>query len=189
MEDDEKGADMWDNMEFKIKISSGSMKTFEKIMLTSGQCSYFMPMGFMGSEKGETVYYDCSGFAPLSRFRIERTEDALYLLEKTLIILAGSVEYLITPAKIVLNTDTVFYNKDTGEVKITYVPASGSSANLRMNIVKFIGQLRADICDGKEKYLDSAARYIYHNNYYVKDMINKIGLFKRQLYMEKEVHS
>lgn len=185
MGDDEKGADMWDNMEFKVKISSGSLREFEKIMLTSGQCSFFMPMGFMGSGKGETVYYNCSGFAPLSRYKIERTEDALYLLEKTLIIISASVEYLITPARIILTTDTVFYNKDTGEVKITYIPSTDPSANLRRNIVRFIGQLRADICDGKERYLDTAAKYIYCNNYYVRDMINKVGIFKRQLYLEK----
>lgn len=176
---------MWDNREFKVELNENSMKDFEKIMLTSGQCSFFMPMGFMGSERGETVCYDCSGFAPLSRYRIERTEDALYILEKSLIILERSVEYLITPSKITLTTDTVFYNKDTGEVKLTYVPVQGRRKSLRNNIVRFIEQLKRDICDGREEYLDRTAKYIYRNNYYIRDIVNKIGLFKREIYLSK----
>ncbi|MFQ7474102.1 MAG: DUF6382 domain-containing protein, partial [Anaerovoracaceae bacterium] len=181
----ERRVNMWDNREFKVELNENSVRDFEKIMLMSGQCSFFMPMGFMGSEKGETVYYDCSGFAPLSRYRIERTEDALYILEKTLIILGKSVEYFITPAKITLNTNTIFYNKDTGEIKVTYVPERREKVNLRKNIVKFINQLKTDICDGNEEYLDRAIKYVYYNNYYIKDMVNKIGIFKRQIYMNK----
>lgn len=178
---------MWDNREFKVELNENSVRDFEKIMLLSGQCSFFMPMGFMGSEKGETVCYDCSGFAPLSRYRIERTEDALYILEKTLIILGNSIEYFITPARITLNTNTVFYNKDSGEIKLTYVPVRGEKANLRRNIARFIAQLKVDIRDGREEYLDRAVKYIYHNNYYIKDMVNKIELFKRQIYMDKHI--
>ena len=83
---------MWKNSEFKVEFSKCDMQEFERIMLSSGQCSFFMPMGFMGSENGETICYDCSGFSPLSMYRIERTEDALYLLEQVLLILGQAVE-------------------------------------------------------------------------------------------------
>lgn len=42
---------MWENSEFKVEFSKCDMKEFERVMLSSGQCSFFMPMGFMGSEK------------------------------------------------------------------------------------------------------------------------------------------
>ena len=41
---------MWENSEFKVEFSKCDMKEFERVMLSSGQCSFFMPMGFMGSE-------------------------------------------------------------------------------------------------------------------------------------------
>ena len=82
---------MWENSEFKVEFSKCDMKEFERVMLSSGQCSFFMPMGFMGSENGEAICYDCSGFSPLSMYRIERTEDALYLLEQVLLILGKAV--------------------------------------------------------------------------------------------------
>lgn len=177
---------MWNNSEFRIRLEENTMRDYERIMLTSGECSFFMPMGFMGEGGGEVVCYDCSGFAPISSYRIEKTEDALYILEAVLIIIGKSVEYLITPARITVNSDTVFYNKETGQVKIAYVPMGKANAGLRKNLAGFIGQLKKDVCDGKEKYLVEAARYILYHNYYIREMVNKIGTFKRQLYMEEK---
>ena len=157
---------MWENSEFKVEFSKCDMK------------------GFMGSENGEAICYDCSGFSPLSMYRIERTEDALYLLEQVLLILGKAVEYLLTPANITLTTDTVFYSKETGEVKIAYVPVEGE-ADLRKNIIRFLLQLKTELCDGKEEYLRKTAQYIYYHNYYIRDMVNKIGRFRRQLYREE----
>lgn len=176
---------MWNNREFRIRLEENAMRDYERVMLTSGECSYFMPMGFMGEDGGEVVCYDCSGFAPISSYRIEKTEDALYILESVLVIIGRAVEYLITPAKITVSADTVFYNKETGQVKIAYVPMRNAGAGLRKNLASFIEQLRADICDGHEQYLMESAKYILYHNYYIKEMVNKIGLFKRQLYQEQ----
>jgi hypothetical protein len=177
---------MWDNREYSIKIEDNVMQEYEKIMLTSGICELFMPMGFMIADKGEMIHYDCSGFAPLSRFQIDKTDDALYILENILLILNKATEYLITPSKIMLNTDTVFYNKETGEVKIAYVPLREKDADLKKNLVNFIGQLKIEIQDKYVKYLLDTAKCVYHYNYQINDIINKIGLFRREIYyMEK----
>lgn len=176
---------MWRNNEFRVRLEESSIMDYERVMLTSGECSFFMPMGFLGESGGEVACYDCSGFAPLSSYRIERTEDALYILECVLMILGKSVEYLITPAKITITTDTVFYNKETGMVKIAYIPAAPGGMSLRKNLALFIGQLKTDICDRKERYLADAARYILYHNYYVREMVNQIGMLKRKLYQEQ----
>ena len=176
------------NMDYRVDIDRGSLKDFEKIMLTSGQCKFFIPMGFMGSEKGETVCYDCSGYAPLEKFRIERIEDALYLLERTLVILEKSVDYYINPTRILLNLDTVFYSKDSGEVKMAYVPLEDEKRNIRMNIIKFIKMLSRDIKDDKDEYLKGIARYVCQNNYYIRDIIRKIELYKRQIYLNRKLN-
>lgn len=177
---------MWENREFSIRLEENTFRDYEKIMLSSGECGYFMPMGFMGEKGAEIVSYDCSGFAPLSSYRVEKTEDALYILECVLLIIGRSIEYLITPARITINTDTVFYNKETSQVKIAYVPAAGNDLSIRRNLVSFIRQLKADICDGNGRYLDEAEKFIMYHNYYIREMVNKVGLFKRQLYTESK---
>ena len=175
---------MWDNREFRIRLEENTMKEYERVMLTSGECSLFMPMGFMSEDGGETVCYNCSGFTPLSSFRIEKTEDVLYILERTLLILERSVEFLITPAKICLSEDTVFYNKETGEVKIAYIPAENSGEGWRRNIVTFLIQIKKDVRDENIEYINRIARCICSRNYYIRDIINKIGLYRREIYAE-----
>ena len=61
----------------------------------------------------------------------KRQEDALYILENVLLILKRSVEYFIDPSKVKITNETVFYNKDTGQVKIAYVPLLKEEINLK----------------------------------------------------------
>lgn len=175
---------MWNNSEFRLTLEENTFRDYEKIMLTSGDCSCFMPMVFIGEDGEEVVCYDCSGFAPLSSYRVEKTDDALYILECVFLLVGRSVEYLITPAKITISTDTVFYNKETGQVKMAYVPTKDESTSIRNNLAQFAEQLKEDICDGKQEYLDNVIKFITYHNYYIREMVNKIGLFKRQLYAE-----
>lgn len=176
---------MWENKDFKVRLEENAMKDFEKVMLTSGECSLFIPMGFITENGREYGQYNCSGFAPLSSYRIEKTDDAIYILENVLLILERAIEYFIDPAKITLTAETVFYNKDTGQIKIAYVPMPSRALNMRKNLVIFIGQIKLEICDGKERYLTEAAKYIYYHNYCLREMVNKIAVLKRQLYLEQ----
>ena len=174
---------MWDD-EYKITFKEDSILDYERIILTSGDCSYLIPMSFVGENGEQVAYYNCSGFAPLSTYSIERTDDALFVLEKVMLILGRVVEYLITPAKITLSTDTVFYNQDTGDIKIAYVPLPSEAVSIRHNLIKFIAQLKVDIKDGNGIYLDKLARLIHYGNYHINDIISRIGLLKRELYLK-----
>ena len=71
---------MREDKEFRIRLEEYSMKDFEKIMLTSGECHPYT-YGFYKRRQWKIGSYNCSGFAPLNSYRIERTEDALYILE------------------------------------------------------------------------------------------------------------
>ena len=104
---------MWENNEYRLCFREDSILDFERVMLSSGECSYLLPMVFVSGDSKHVAYYDCKGFVPLSRYRVDRTEDALFILERVLIILSSAIEYLITPAKIFLSTDTVFFNTET----------------------------------------------------------------------------
>jgi len=175
---------MWQNSEFKIRLNQDSILDYEMIMLSSGMCSLFLQMHFISDGTDETAWYHCSGFAPISSYKVEKTEDALYILEKVLLILNKSVEYFISPAKVTITADTVFYNKDTDEVKMAYIPLDIKKRSLRRNLAVFTNQLKQDIRDGKGHYLTDASKYILQHNYDFQDMISKVGTFKRQLYLE-----
>ena len=180
---------MWDNKEFRIQMKQNIILKHEKIMLSSDMCRLFLQMHFISDGTDETAWYHCSGFAPLSSYKIEKTEDALYILEEVLLILNKSAEYFISPAKVTVTADTVFYNKDTDEVRMAYVPMDLKNRSLRKNLAAFTLQLKHDIRDGKSHYLTDASKYLLQHNYDFQDMISKVGTYKRQLYLENHQQS
>ncbi len=59
---------MWENNEYKMKFNEGNVMEYEKIMLSSGECEYLLPMVFIGEESEQVVYYACSGFVPFKHY-------------------------------------------------------------------------------------------------------------------------
>ena len=106
-----------------------------------------------------------------------------------LIILSSTIEYLITPAKVSLSTDTVFYNAETGDIKIAYVPVQEEPAGTVKNLLKFISQLKADVIDEYKEYLDQFALLVFRNNYHMRELTSRIGLMRRELYLRTSASS
>ncbi|MDO4834787.1 MAG: DUF6382 domain-containing protein [Bacillota bacterium] len=173
---------MWENNEYKMKFNEGNVMEYEKIMLSSGECEYLLPMVFIGEESEQVVYYDCSGFVPLKHYSVETVEDAFFIIENVLLIVSGVRDYLITPARIRLDKDTVFFCAETGEIKIAYVPATDKAADLKRNLLGLIAQLKADVTDGHADYLDRFAVIIHYGNLRIDELLNRIGLLRRELY-------
>ncbi|MDO4177167.1 MAG: DUF6382 domain-containing protein [Bacillota bacterium] len=175
---------MWENNEYKMKLNDSKVLEYEKVMLISGECNYLIPMIFIGENSEQVAYYDCSGFVPLKHYSVETVEDAFFIIENVIIIIRGIADYLITPAKIQLNKDTIFYNTDTGEIKIAYVPATDSPADLKRNLLNLIAQLKADVSDGCDDYLDRFARIIHYGNFHMDELLNRLGFLRRELYSQ-----
>lgn len=167
---------------FQLKLREGVIKDFEKVVLSSGMCDLFMPMGFMHSNQADTISYDCSGYTALSQCSIIQAKDALDILEKTFLILNKAGEYLISPSKITLSKDTIFYDEKTGQVKIAYIPMEKQYLSLRENMMDFIFQVERGVEKDNRQYLKKVRDHLDHNNYYIKDIINLIGQLKRDLY-------
>lgn len=180
---------MWENNEYRLCFRKDSILDFERIMLSSGECVHLLPMLFVNGNSGQVAYYDCKGFTPLSRYRVDRTEDALFILERVLIILSSAIEYLITPAKISLSTDTVFFNAETGEIKIAYVPVKEEPAGTCRNLLRLIAQLKSEVTDGYRDYLDRFAAVVYGNNYHLRELTDRMGLLRRELYLQTSASS
>ena len=113
---------MWENNQDTLKFAADAFYRHEQIVLTEGNCPGFLPMTFLLDSGCMYVKYACGGFLPLSRFRIEETADVLYIMEKTLLILHTCPEYLLAPERLLLRTDTVFYNKKYDDLRIAFVP-------------------------------------------------------------------
>lgn len=174
------------NNDFKLRLNDGSIKEFEKVVLSSGICELFMPMGFVRLEDGELVSYNCSGYTSLRQCNIGEAKEAFEILEKTLLLVNRAGEYLITPGKITLNMDTIFYNRKTKQVRIAYVPAEESKMSLRENVAEFFTQMEEKLKDTEKIHLEEVKKKMEEQNYYIGDLINIIGEMRRKLYMPEE---
>ena len=161
--------------DFKLQLEGGAVKDYEKVVLSSGLCELFMPMGFVSCEDGELVSYHCSGYTALRQCKITQIKEALDILEKTFLLLSKAGEYFITPSKITLNLDTIFYNQETKQVKIAYIPIQNPQTSLRENMVGFVSEMERGICGNHRIYLEKVKSHIDENNYYIGDIINLIG--------------
>lgn len=166
------------NNDFKLKLKEGAIKDYEKVILSQVN-DIFMPMGFVSSSEGELVIYNCSGYTALRQCRVTEVLEALEILERTLILVSRAGEYLISPRRIMLTMDTIFYDRKTKQVKIAYVPLEENASTLRENMSEFITEIEAGVTGTGRTYLQDVKTEIEENNYYIQDLINVIGDIRR----------
>ncbi|MBQ9016067.1 MAG: hypothetical protein IJ109_08090 [Firmicutes bacterium] len=172
---------MWEKNHYKLSFSKNPFYRHEQVVLSTGACPGFFPVSFLRHGEGLDAAYECSGYAPLHSFRIERTEDALFLMEETLRILHRAPEYLLAPERAIIRTETVFYDKDSGRLQIAFLPLASGSSSLIQNLLLFLAQLKQDLRDGHTGIIDQFASDMYYNCLSTGDMLRVIGAARRQL--------
>ena len=163
---------------FRIQLKEGAIKDYEKVILSEVN-DIFMPMGFVSFDEGELVTYNCSGYSSLSQCDIKEVIEALEILERTLILVSRASEYLISPSMITLNPDTIFFDRESRQVRIAYVPVESKKANLRENMASFITEMTDNLQVKGRGYMDEVKNQMEENNYYIQDLINIIGDIRR----------
>lgn len=163
---------------FRIQLKEGAIKDYEKIVLSDVN-DIFMPMGFLSYDEGELVTYNCSGYSSLSQCDIKEVLEALEILERTLVLVSRASEYLISPSMITLSMETIFYDRDSGRVRIAYVPVINEKASLRENMAEFITEIKDNLQMQEQVYMDKVKTQMEENNYYIQDLINIIGDIRR----------
>ena len=153
----------------------------ETAMLSRGLCGMFLPTTFVYDRNGVTAVYDSDGYRPLSEYRIEHTDDIMYILEKTLLALHRSKEYLFDPERILLSPETVFYQHETGDLKIAFVPLDSENCDFHRNILQFLIRIKDDLCDTFTSYLNVFVHKSVNDNLCLEDMLTLVGYLRRHL--------
>jgi|GEM_PF-6824230 len=168
------------DIRYDYEFEPGRLYPHEVAILGSGGFDGFFPTTFLFGSGRVTAVYDCGGYAPLAGFRIEYTSDILFILEKVLLILHRSSEFLILSERILILPETVFYSQQTGGVKITYIPVSGE-ADLHTNLLEFLARIQVDLCDPYGKYIDRFAIRSKKENLDTSSMLTLVGVLRREL--------
>lgn len=172
---------------FRIELQEGAIKDYEKVILSDIN-DIFMPMGFVSYDEGEVVTYNCSGYSSLDQCGITEVIEALEILERTFLLISRASEYLISPNRITLSMDTIFYDRENHSVRIAYVPVEKENAVLRENISDFITEFGDSVEEDGKIYLNEVRTQMEENNYYIQDLINVIGDIRRDVIKNTSVN-
>ena len=166
-----------------IELERGMIKDFEKRVLAEGKCSAFLPVSFVSTGDREKLRYDCSGYRQVAGIQIKGSVEIVSLLEKIVSTLIDSCGYLINPAKMELNPDTVFYSGTGKKIKFAYVPAKSRAKSTIGVLKRLLETMNKDvIADDTQGCMNAVVSYIEHSNDSLFDTVNYIRELKRELY-------
>ena len=169
------------NTRYDYCFERGRLHPHEIAILGSESSGPFFGASFQHDPDGIRAVYQCSGFKPLSSFKIEATSDILYILEKVLLILNNSLNYLLIPERILLSPDTVFYRQETGDVKVVYIPQLSSNWDIHRNLLQFLIGIKGDVCDTFSSYINTFAQRSTRDNLDIASMLDLVGTLRREL--------
>ncbi|MEG0918360.1 MAG: DUF6382 domain-containing protein [Bacilli bacterium] len=165
---------------FTLKVNYEDIKPFEEKVLSSGLCDFAIPMTFYNHKNERNITYDCSGYSSIRDIKPTTTNEVFEIIEKTIITLNKTREFLIRPSKLTLTVDTVYYNMKYKDVKIAVVPCHEEVTIKK--IVDFIIQLEAFANEETKEYINCLVKNIDSKNSNMKDMLIYIREQRRVLH-------
>jgi len=171
------------DLNYEVEIPEESLKPFERKVLESGLCDFAVPMSFYRHNGMQKIRYECSGYVALSEVNLSDTSDVFEIIEKTLLALKKSSEYLIDPGKILLNQDTIYVHHKHKDVRIAYVPGLYNGNSGYKNILEFFTIIEERIPIIGRGYLQKLKEEIFTNNRSLPDLVTIVGEIRREIYI------
>ncbi len=141
------------------------------------------PCLFIDPRENKKIRYECSGYVALSDVKMSNLSDVFELLEKTLLALKKSGEFLINPEKILLTQDTVYFHHKHHDVRIAYIPGMWEQSYGKQNVISFLGLLEQKVSNRETKYFQNLQYELEQNNRSLSDMIVLVGEIRREIFL------
>ena len=157
---------------YRLDIPEGSIAPFEEKILASGLCDFALDMTFTRFRGSMRASYDCDGYVAVKELDLMRPQKVFEVLENH----AG--EFFIDRDKVLLNTDTVFYNRRCKDVRIAYFPRS-EGMEIRQSVEEYVRELAAMTGEKGRSLLERTLLLFSQNNCGLPQMITVVGEIRR----------
>lgn len=172
---------------YELELPEECVKPFERKVFESGLCDFAVPMSFFRHNGKQKIRYECSGYVAFSELNLSDTSNAFEIIEKTLLALKKSGEYLIDPCKVPLTQDTVYVHHRHKDVRIAYVPGKLKENHGQQNLLDFFLMVEGRIPASGKSYIHKLQMEVTVNNRSLPDLITIVGEMRRELFL-CEVH-
>ena len=163
---------------YRLDIPEGSIAPFEEKILASGLCDFALDMTFTRFRGSTRASYDCDGYVAVKELDLMRPQKVFEVLEKTLLTLNHAGEFFIDRDKVLLNTDTVFYNRRCKDVRIAYFPRS-EGMEIRQSVEEYVRELAAMTGEKGRSLLERTLLLFSQNSCGLPQMITVVGEIRR----------
>lgn len=171
------------DMNYEVELPEESIKPFERKVLESGLCDFAVPMSFYRHNGVQKIRYECSGYVAFSEVNLSDTSDVFAIIEKTLLALKKSGEYLIDPGKILLNQDTIYVHHKHNDVRIAYVPGLYNKNGGLKNLLEFLVIVEERMPISGKGYIQKLQEEIIKNNRSLPDLLTIVGEVRREIFI------
>ena len=163
---------------YRLDIPEGSIAPFEEKVLASGLCDFALDMTFSRFRGSTRASYDCTGYVAVRELDLVQPQKVFEILEKTLLTMNHAGEFFIDRDKVLLNTDTVFYNRRCKDVRIAYYPRA-EGVGIRQSVEEYIKELAAMTGEKGKQLLHRTLHLFSQNNCGLSQMITVVGEIRR----------
>ena len=163
---------------YRLDIPEGSIAPFEEKILASGLCDFALDMTFTRFRGSTRASYDCDGYVAVKELDLMRPQKVFEVLEKTLLTLNHAGEFFIDRDKVLLNTDTVFYNRRCKDVRIAYYPRE-KGMEIRESVAEYVRELQTLTGERAGALLERTLVLFSRNNCDLPQMITVVGELRR----------
>jgi Domain of unknown function (DUF6382) len=174
-------------LNYELELPEEYIKPFERKVLESGLCDFAVPMSFYRHNGKQKIRYECSGYVAFSEANLTDTSTIFEIIEKTLLALKKSGEYLIDPCKVPLTKDTVYVHYRNKDVRIAYVPGNKNGYRGQQNLLDFFLEVEERIPATGKSYVQKLRQEVTVNNRSLPDLITIVGEIRREMFL-CEVH-
>lgn len=163
---------------YRMEIPEGRIAPFEEKILASGLCDFALDMTFSRFRGRTRATYDCAGYVAVRELDLTSPRKVFEVLEKTLLTMTRAGEFFIDRDKVLLNVDTVFYNRRCKDIRIAYVPREEGLA-IQNSIEYYVKELAAMTGETGKALLERTLVLFSRNNCDLPQMITVVGEIRR----------
>lgn len=171
------------DMNYEYELPEDAIRPFERKVLESGLCDFAVPMSFFRYQGKQIIRYECSGYIALSDMNLDGLKEIFEVIEKTLLALKRSGEFLMNPGKISLNKDTVYVHYKHKDVRLAYMPGDLEQNGNSRNLIGFLHDLKRQAPESGIGYFDRLENELIVKNRSLSDMITVVGEIRREIYL------
>lgn len=165
---------------YKMEIPDGRIAPFEEKILASGLCDFALDMTFTHARGCTQAKYQCAGYVAVGELDLSAPQKVMEILEKTLLTLSKAGEFFIDRDKVLLNVDTVFYNRRCKDTKIAYYPRR-EGQQIAKSVEAYIRELSGMADEKGRRLLERTVDLFRRNNCDLPQMITVVGELRRAI--------